>query len=219
MNFAARALFLLPARQTSSTLPMFTGIIEETGVIESFVERDESWRLVVLAHAVLEDAEIGDSIAVNGCCLTIVAFANDRLEFDVLGESRRLTNLKSLGAGATVNLERAARFNGKMGGHFVTGHIDGLGTIRRIELQGKDTYLQVEAPPGGGRYIVHKGSIAIDGISLTVAEVEGDVFAVWLIPHTVKATNLHAKLVGDGVNLEFDQLGKYVEKLVAPALA
>ncbi len=198
---------------------MFTGIIEETGVIETFVEGAESWRLVVLVHAVLVDAEIGDSISVNGCCLTIVAFSDDRLEFDVLAESRRLTNLNKLGAGATVNLERAARFNGKMGGHFVTGHVDGLGTVRKIEKRDQDTFLEIEAPKGGGRYIVHKGSVAIDGISLTVAEIESDVFAVWLIPHTVKATNLHTKSVGDFVNLEFDQLGKYIEKLVAPTLA
>lgn len=197
---------------------MFTGIIEETGNVLSFKSGTQSWRLVVSAQVTLGDAAIGDSIAVNGCCLTIVKFDATTLEFDVLAESRRLTTFQTIEAGGVVNLERAARFNGKMGGHFVTGHIDGVGRIVILERRGADTYLRVKTPPGGGRYLVHKGSVAIDGISLTVAEVEADEFAVWLIPHTLSATNLHAKSVGDGVNLEFDQLGKYVEKLVAPVL-
>lgn len=197
---------------------MFTGIIEETGIVLSFVEGEQSWRLEIGAHRALAEAEIGDSIAVNGCCLTIVEFDAPKLTFDVLALSRSLTTLKEVAPGALVNLERAARFNGKMGGHFVTGHVDGVGDILVFEQRGADTYLQIRAPAGAGRYLVHKGSVAIDGISLTVAEVEGDVFAVWLIPHTLKETNLHAKVVGEGVNLEFDQLGKYVEKLVAPTL-
>ncbi|MCF3651958.1 riboflavin synthase [Synoicihabitans lomoniglobus] len=196
---------------------MFTGIIEETGLIKSFEPQAESWRLVVSAARALVDVELGDSIAVNGCCLTVVAFTGNTLSFDVLAESKRLTTLDELGVGGTVNLERAVRFNGKMGGHFVTGHVDGLGRIEVFEPRGKDTYLRVQAPAGMGRYLVQKGSIAIDGISLTVAEVEGDAFAVWLIPHTISATNLSTKREGDAVNLEFDQIGKYVEKLVAPA--
>lgn len=197
---------------------MFTGIIEETGRVLSFTEGAESWRLEIAAERVLQELDLGDSIAVNGCCLTAVLHDDQKVGFDVLGESRRLTTFQEIQPGARVNLERAVRFNGKMGGHFVTGHIDGLGRISVLEARGKDTYLEVAAPAGTGRYLVHKGSIAIDGISLTVAEVSGDVFAVWLIPHTVSATNLRDKQVGDGVNLEFDQLGKYVEKLVAPTL-
>lgn len=197
---------------------MFTGIIEETGDVLSFAEGEQSWRLEIGAHRALKDAELGDSIAVNGCCLTIVAFDESKLVFDVLAESRRLTTFEALTSSARVNLERAARFNGKMGGHFVTGHVDGVGEILTLEPRGQDTFLQIRAPDGMGRYLVHKGSIAIDGISLTVAEVTGDVFAVWLIPHTLKETNLQTKSVGEGVNLEFDQLGKYVEKLVAPTL-
>lgn len=197
---------------------MFTGIIEETGRVLAFREERESWRLEIGADLVRQELAVGDSIAVNGCCLTAVAHDEQKVCFDVLGESRRLTTFQDISAGALVNLERAVRFNGKMGGHFVTGHIDGLGAIEVMEARGKDTYLRVRAPAGTGRYLVHKGSIAIDGISLTVAEVDGDEFAVWLIPHTVSATNLHTKSVGDGVNLEFDQLGKYVEKLVAPTL-
>jgi len=114
-----------------------------------------------------------------------------------------------------VNLERSLSFGGKMGGHFVTGHVDGLGVIEVFEPRGADRFLRVRTPPGAGRYLIHKGSIAIDGISLTVAETEGDTFAVWLIPHTVAVTNLAVKKAGDPLNLEFDLLGKYVEKLMA----
>lgn len=198
---------------------MFTGIIEETGSILSFSEEKQSWRLQVSADKALQDAEIGDSIAINGCCLTIVAISPGALSFDVLAESKRLTTLDELGVGGVVNLERAVRFNGKMGGHFVTGHIDGIGKITELKSRGTDTFLRVETPPGMGRYLVAKGSIAIDGISLTVAAVNGDSFDVWIIPHTREHTNLGTKIEGDGVNLEFDQLGKYVEKLIAPTLA
>ena len=133
----------------------------------------------------------------------------------MLEETRRLTNFSSLRPGGLVNLERSLRFDGKVGGHFVTGHIDGAGTVRVFEPRGQDHYLRVSAPAGAGRYLVHKGSVAIDGISLTVAEVAGDDLAVWLIPHTIEVTNLREKRPGDLVNLEFDLLGKYVEKLLA----
>ena len=192
---------------------MFTGIIEETGRVERFERGGDAWKLRIAARAALADAALGDSIAVNGCCLTVVKFDAGGLEFDVLEETRRLTSFSALSSGSAVNLERSLRFGGKMGGHFVTGHIDGLGAIEVFEARGADRYLRVKAPAGSGRYLIHKGSIAIDGISLTVAEVEGDHFAVWLIPHTVGATNLSGKKAGDPVNLEFDLLGKYVEKL------
>lgn len=192
---------------------MFTGIIEETGRVAAFEAGAASWRLRIAAKVVLGGLAIGDSIAVNGCCLTATRFDADHLEFDVLEETRRLTNFSQLAVGAAVNLERSLRFDGKVGGHFVTGHIDGLGTIEVFERRGKDHYLRVRGPAGFGRYLVHKGSIAIDGISLTVAETEGDAFAVWLIPHTIEVTNLREKRAGDAVNLEFDLLGKYVEKL------
>ncbi|MBK9989912.1 MAG: riboflavin synthase [Verrucomicrobia bacterium] len=194
---------------------MFTGIIEETGRVESFVQGPASWRLCIAAKVVLQNLALGDSIAVNGCCLTVTKFDATHLEFDVLEETRRLTNFAAIGAGAKVNLERSLRFDGKVGGHFVSGHVDGLGQIEIFEPRGKDYYLKVRGPVGCGRYLVHKGSIAIDGISLTVAETEGDTMTVWLIPHTIEVTNLHAKRTGDPVNLEFDLLGKYVEKLTA----
>lgn len=197
---------------------MFTGIVEETGRIESFSPAAQAWRLRIAAKIALRDVALGDSIAVNGCCLTVARFEDSHLEFDLLEETRRLTNLAVAGAGSAVNLERSLRFDGKVGGHFVTGHIDGLGLVEVFEQRGNDHYLKVRVPAGGGRYLVPKGSIAIDGISLTVAEVDGDAFAVWLIPHTLAVTNLRDKKVGDPINLEFDLIGKYVEKLALPHL-
>ena len=193
---------------------MFTGIIEEAGQVAAFTRTPAGWQLEIAAECVLNGLAAGDSIAVNGCCLTVTRFAPGRLYFDVLEETRRLTNFSTLSPGAPVNLERSLRFDGKVGGHFVTGHIDGLGVIEIFEPRGADHYLKVRAAEGSGRYLIYKGSIAIDGISLTVAEVEGDCFAVWLIPHTLTVTNLRGKKAGDLVNLEFDLLGKYVEKLL-----
>jgi len=220
---------------------MFSGIVEETGRVVQFEKKflaagcedsavpirtppkggvqferalASGWRLCVEARLVREGAREGDSIAVDGCCLTVVEVGKSRLTFDVLEETRRLTHFSRLRPGSAVNLERSLRFDGRVGGHFVTGHIDGIGRIAVIEKRGNDTYLKVQAPPGSGRYLVPKGSIAIDGISLTVAEVDGDAFAVWLIPHTLEVTNLRHYLAGDSVNMEFDLLGKYVEKLL-----
>jgi riboflavin synthase len=196
---------------------MFTGIIEETGTVLAFTRGADSWKLQITASAALQDVTLGDSIAINGCCLTVTQFDAHSLLFDVLEETRRVTSLSTITAGAAVNLERALRFGGKIGGHFVTGHVDGLGVIEVFEPRGADHYLRVRGPVGQGRYLIHKGSITIDGISLTVAEVSGDTFAVWLIPTTIQVTNLREKQVGAPVNLEFDLLGKYVEKLlVAP---
>ena len=194
---------------------MFTGIIEEIGTVISFQRGEKAWRLTLAASAVLKDLHLGDSIAVNGCCLTVVAFDAQSLQFDLLEETVRLTNFKALAPNSIVNLERSLSFGGKMGGHFVTGHVDGQGSIEIFERRGSDSYLRVKTPAGQGRYLIHKGSIAIDGISLTVAEVEGDSFAVWLIPHTCEVTNLRNRKAGEQVNLEFDMLGKYVEKLLS----
>jgi len=196
------------------SLRMFTGIIEETGRIISFEPTAVGWALTVGAGATLVDAALGDSIAVNGCCLTVTRFDATSFRFDVLEETRRLTNFSSLRAGARVNLERSLRFGGKISGHFVTGHVDQLGTIQVFEARGADHFLQVALPRESVRGIVPKGSIAIDGVSLTIAEVGEECCAVWLIPHTLSVTNLGGKQVGDRVNLEFDLLGKYVEKLL-----
>jgi riboflavin synthase len=193
---------------------MFTGIVEETGRIVRFAQRESAWRLQIAAAATLAGTALGDSIAVNGCCLTVAERDAQHFHFDVLEETRRLTNFSVLAEGAAVNLERSLRFDGKVGGHFVTGHIDGLGTVEVFEPRGADYYLRVRAPATFGRYLIQKGSIAIDGVSLTVAEVDGDGFAVWLIPHTRAVTSLGTRRAGDRVNLEFDLLGKYVEKLL-----
>ena len=198
---------------------MFTGVVEETGSVEGFAPAGGSWRLRVRAARVVEGIAVGDSIAVNGCCLTAVAFDAGGIAFDVLEETRRLTNFKSLEPGASVNLERSMRLDGRFGGHFVTGHVDGQGIIEAFEPRGADHWLRIRGPLGTGRSLVHKGSIAVDGISLTVAEVDADAFAAWIIPHTLAATNLRNRRVGEAVNLEFDMLGKYVEKLVQSQVA
>jgi riboflavin synthase len=194
---------------------MFTGLVEETGSVLAFEPQAGAWSLRIAARAALADLALGDSIAVNGCCLTAAEFDAASLRFDVLEETRRLTNFSALQPGAAVNLERSLRLGGKIGGHFVTGHIDALGEIAVLEPRGKDCYLRVRVAAPLLRHVVHKGSIAIDGISLTVAEVAADAFAVWLIPHTLAVTNLREKRAGDPVNLEFDLLGKHVERLLA----
>ena len=194
---------------------MFTGLVEETGSVVGFTRNAAAWRLQIAASTVLAGTALGDSIAVNGCCLTVAHLDAQHLFFDVLEETRRLTNFSALAVGAPVNLERSLRFDGKVGGHFVTGHIDGLGVVELFEPRGADHFLRVRAPTGSGRYLIHKGSVAIDGVSLTAAEVSGDAFAVWLIPHTLAVTNLRARRAGESVNLEFDLLGKYVEKQLA----
>ena len=193
---------------------MFTGIIQETGRVVSFCTGNGAWDLVIASDQTRQDAVVGDSIAVNGCCLTISRLSAGQFHFNVLEETRRLTNFNEFVPGSLVNLESSLRFGGKVGGHFVTGHIDTTGGIVTLELRGKDHYLRIKVPETCSRHIVHKGSIAIDGISLTIAEVTTAEFAVWLIPHTMLATNLRSRRVGDAVNLEFDLLGKHVEKLL-----
>ena len=194
---------------------MFTGIVEETGTVVSFVEGESAWRLVLEAHVVTQDLQMGDSVAVNGCCLTAVALTKDRIEFDLLAESVRLTSIGDVGTDGKVNLERALLPSTRMGGHFVSGHVDGTGVIEAIEPRGKDRYFRIKTSSENLKYVVHKGSITVDGISLTVAEVDESGFAIWLIPHTMEVTNLHTKKAGDRVNLEYDLIAKYVEKLFA----
>ncbi len=191
---------------------MFTGIVEETGRVVAFARGPAAWSLQIAATRVPAGVAVGDSVAVNGCCLTVTRFDAANLWFDVLEETRRLTNFADLAAGGSVNLERSLRADGRLGGHFVTGHIDTLGQIEVFEARGADHYLRVNAPPEFVRYLAYKGSVAIDGISLTVAEVDGPAFAVWLIPHTLQVTNLGGRAAGQRVNLEYDLLAKYVER-------
>lgn len=194
---------------------MFTGIVEETGTVISFREQLEAWRLKLSAEVVVSDVQVGDSVAVNGCCLTVVAHEGTFLEFDVLKETKRVTSINHLESGSKVNLERALLPNTRMGGHFVSGHVDGTGEIESIEQQGKDFFLRIKPDADKLRYVVSKGCITVDGISLTVAEVNDTSFAIWLIPHTMEVTNLHTRQLGDRVNLEYDLIAKYVEKLIA----
>ena len=162
--------------------------------------------------------EAGASISVNGCCLTLVEQATDTARFELLEETLRKTNLGSLAEGNVVNLERALAADGRLGGHFVSGHVDTCGVIAVFEEQGKNLYLQISIPPASSRYLVDKGSIAVNGCSLTVCDVLEDSFAVWLIPHTLTKTNLAELKKGDSLNLEFDMLAKYVEKLSRSAV-
>ncbi len=194
---------------------MFSGIVEETGTVVSAVESAAATRLVVRARTVLEGTAIGDSVAVNGCCLTVVKIDGDRLEFDLLRETWLRTNLRHAQPGRAVNLERSLRADGRVHGHFVTGHIDGTGEIRAFEKRGQDLYLEVAPPAELLRYLVPKGAVAIDGISLTVATVTPRNFSVWIIPHTFEVTALRERSAGAPVNLEADLLAKYAEKLLA----
>lgn len=198
---------------------MFSGIIEEVGQIVTFDQKsNHARRLVIYASVMLSDIKLGDSIAVNGCCLTVVDYDVDKhlITFDLLEETIACTSFVALGEGAKVNLERSLSFNGRIGGHFVSGHIDGVGTVLSFEKRGKDYCLEVTVPNPFSRYLVAMGCIAVEGISLTVAELKGDrQFVVWLIPHTLERTNLQGRKAGDKVNLEFDLLAKYVERLVS----
>lgn len=197
---------------------MFTGLVEESGRVVEFSAYCGQHVLRVAAQRILDGIALGDSIAVNGCCLTVAGREGDVLQFDLLAETRRVTSLASLVPGSLVNLERSLAYGGRMGGHFVTGHVDAVGTVDVFEPRGADHYLRVKLPAGSGRYLVPKGSIALDGVSLTVAEVVHDTVAVWLIPHTLSVTNLHTRRVGDLINLEFDVLGKYVERMLEARL-
>jgi riboflavin synthase len=195
---------------------MFTGIVAETGTVEKIERGKESILLTVRAKISVRGLKIGGSLAVNGCCLTatkISARGKFKLvEFDLLAETWNRTNFQSLKIGSLVNLERPLRAGGEFGGHFVTGHIDGVGKILRREKSGADHVLEITAPKEMLRYVIQKGSIAIDGISLTVAGVGKKSFCVWIIPHTFKVTALREGKIGDAVNLEADLLGKYAEK-------
>jgi riboflavin synthase len=197
---------------------MFTGIVQETGTIEKIARGKKSIRLTILAGTVARGLKIGDSVAVNGCCLTAVKISSlgksKLIQFDILQESWRLTNLQFSERGSLVNLERPLRVGGEFGGHFVTGHVDGVGKIRRWEKSGADHVLEITSPKNVMRYVILKGSIAVDGISLTVAGVGKKSFCVWIIPHTLEVTALRERKAGDAVNLEMDLLGKYAEKLL-----
>lgn len=195
---------------------MFTGIVEEVGTLKAIRKGAHSAVLEIQAKVVLEDIHLGDSIAVNGVCLTATSFSPSGFTADVMHETLNRSALSALRPGSRVNLERAMAANGRFGGHIVAGHVDGVGTVRRIEKDDNAIWYTIAAGPEILRYVVEKGSITIDGISLTVARVDSDSFAISAIPHTVSVTVLADRKTGDQVNLETDIIGKYVEKLLQP---
>jgi len=193
---------------------MFTGIIEGVGEIAAIDDSGEFRRIRVRAGGILDGAAAGDSIAVNGVCLTVRTHDTGTFTADLSRETLDRTSLSSLKAGTIVNLERPMRADGRFGGHMVQGHVDGVGRIRSFSRDGDSWKLQIEIPKDASRYIVEKGSIAVDGISLTVAAIVPPVFDVAIIPHTYENTNLRRAAAGDTVNLEFDIIAKYVERML-----
>ena len=198
---------------------MFTGIVEETGHIRNIVRGGKSVRLEIAAATVLEGTQVGDSICTNGVCLTVTALLGGAFAADVMPETVRRTSLAALKTGSAVNLERALTLQTRLGGHIVSGHIDGTGRVVRRVQEDNAVWLWVECPLDIMRYIVRKGSVTVQGVSLTVADVreDGRAFAVSLIPHTQGATTLHQAKVGDTVNIENDIIAKCVERLLSSA--
>jgi riboflavin synthase len=193
---------------------MFTGIIEEVGTVTAIERGAQSARFTIGASMVSEGTQIGDSITVNGACLTVVEMSPEHLAFDAVYETLQRTALGALAIGDPVNMERSLAASGRFDGHIVQGHVDGVGTISSIREVDNSFYVYITASSNMLRYIVRKGSIAVDGISLTVVEAAEKTFSVAIIPHTWQHTNLRAKIAGDQVNLETDVIGKYVEKLL-----
>lgn len=193
---------------------MFTGIIEEIGIIKGINRGAESASITIGARKILDDVKLGDSIATNGVCLTVTHFTKDSFTVDVMPETMRRSSLNNLSIGSRVNLERALRLSDRLGGHIVSGHIDGTGVIKEFKREDNAVWISIEADMEILKYIIHKGSIAIDGVSLTVAYVDNNMFKVSIIPHTGEETTFLSKKTGDKVNLECDLIGKYVEKLL-----
>lgn len=193
---------------------MFTGIVEEIGTIRSIKKGAKSAVITIEAKTVMEDIHLGDSIAMNGVCLTVTSFDKSSYCVDVMHETLRRTNLGTMQSGSKVNLERAMAANGRFGGHIVAGHVDGTGTIVSMTKDDNAVWITVQTDPSVLKYIIEKGSITIDGISLTVAEVTDSTFSISMIPHTGAHTTLLNHKPGDTVNLENDMVGKYVEKLL-----
>ena len=196
---------------------MFTGLVEEVGTVRSVTPVGDGARVEIGAALVLTDVEMGASIAVNGCCLTVVDWGDGWWAADAVPETLSRTNLGALGPGDPVNLERPLPANGRYGGHVVQGHVDGTGAVQRIEQLDDGSYLFTFSLPAElGVYVVEKGSIAVDGVSLTVADVTPTTFSIAIIPHTHAVTAMGRRRVGDTVNVEADVLAKYVERLVRP---
>ncbi|MGN7469416.1 riboflavin synthase [Brevibacillus sp. SAFN-007a] len=194
---------------------MFTGLVEEVGVLASITGNEQASRLVIRAQRVLEGVQLGDSIAVNGICLTVTSFSDRHFSVDVMPETMKKTSLSHLRPGQRVNLERAMRLGDRFGGHIVSGHVDGTGTIVSRQPHANAVMFRIEAEAELLKYVIQQGSICVDGISLTVVDVADTSFSVSIIPHTLAETSLQDRRVGDQVNLETDVIGKYVERLVS----
>ena len=195
---------------------MFSGIIEKTGKISRIEKNSDGARLVVSVDSFMDGVKLGDSIALNGTCITVVSFDSSSFESDLSNETLKKTTLANLEVGDDCNLEKAMLLNERIGGHLVSGHIDGLGKVESIEKDGESFWFKIKADKQIMKYVVYIGSIAVDGISLTVAECDNSSFSVAIIPHTLECTTLNNKKVDSKVNLEVDMIGKYVEKLVSP---
>ncbi len=193
---------------------MFTGLVEAIGTVLSLESKGEQARLT-LAIPFAAELALGDSVAINGCCLTVADRSPDGTAFDLLAQTLRVTSLGGLAAGSIVNLERAMMVGDRFGGHFVQGHVDGTGTVTRLEASGQDHIVGVSLPPEIHRLCVDKGSLTLDGISLTIAELTADGAVFWITPHTWDHTHLHSAAIGQVANLETDMLAKYVDKLLA----
>jgi riboflavin synthase len=194
---------------------MFTGIIEEIGQIQELRSSGESMVMKISASRILEDVHLGDSIAVNGVCLTVTSFSSSSFTVDVMPETVKATSLQGLGRGSSVNLERAMSANGRFGGHFVSGHVDGTGRILTKKPEYNAVYFRIGIKPELRHYMVEKGSVAVDGTSLTIFAVDEEGFTISLIPHTMEETIIGSKDVGDVVNIECDMVGKYIEQFIA----
>lgn len=193
---------------------MFTGLIEEVGTVRSVERQTAFQRLEIASNLPLDGTAVGDSISINGACQTVVARADDSFLVESVEETLRRTNLGSLDPGDAVNLERSMRADGRLGGHVVLGHVDGVGSLRRFERDGENRILEIEMPVELRRFVAGKGSVAVDGISLTVVEVSETFFTAAIIPHTLRNTNLSRRRAGDAVNLEIDVLARYVARLL-----
>lgn len=194
---------------------MFTGLVESVGVVHHIEEPNpKEFHLYLNLNPVLDSSQIGDSISVNGCCLTIADKNANKVRFDLLQETWNKTSFRDLHNNSLVNLERAMLASSRLGGHFVTGHIDGIGEVISFEGHGADMRLEVQPPEGLLKYFIPKGSVAVDGVSLTLAEVTESTFVVWIIPHTLKETNFQKIKLGHHLNLEADMIGKYVERFI-----
>ena len=194
---------------------MFTGLVEEIGECLALRRDTDATHLALIAPGISHHLHIGESVAVNGACLTMISRSDENLNFNILEETLHRTNLRELRPGSRINLERALKADGRLGGHFVQGHVDGTAEVLACEKHGADLKLEIELPRSFAHYVALKGSICVNGVSLTVAELAEESFSVWIIPHTRLATNLGDLVARSVVNLEFDILAKYAERILA----